>query len=130
MKDTKERVRSFARPKRVSKRNELLGIRPVGRMVMMRWADETGIVDERLCMVVDEKTIIAFPKLQFEPLKDEVCAQLTKRLKIVDAAAPAIKKGLHVIPVKKMITPSSGEKKEEPKTAVDKEDEDIVNVDG
>lgn len=79
-------VQTFDKPSRVADRDKVLGIRPVDRLVLVRYADESGIVDERLCLVAGD-VLLAYPKTTFEEPKKSMSEQTLQRLEIYDADA-------------------------------------------
>ena len=76
------KVQTFEKPKRVAERDKLIGCRFVAQIAAIRYADETGLVDERLCLILDEDTVLSFPKTQFEPLKEEAKKQVMMRYRL------------------------------------------------
>lgn len=93
-------VQHFDKPKRVAERDKLLGIRPVEQIVLMKYADDTGLVDERICLYFDEKTVVALPLMTTNTLKDDALKQFVQRLNVVTMNAKPQLSGVDILPIK------------------------------
>jgi len=94
-------VQTFTKPKRVHERDKVLGIRPVASVVMVSYADEDGVLDDRLCLVADDDTIIMFPRgTAFDAPKDSLAKQLIQRLKVAKMNLKPQLSGVDILPIK------------------------------
>ena len=76
-------VQHFNKPKKVTARNKLIGINEVKHLVLVRWADPMGNIDDRLALVLqDGKVQLTQKQIKFDAADDELAKQLTQRMKM------------------------------------------------